>query len=143
MIKGAWFRGVFPAILLSAGLGLVAVVTPAFFMTTAPSHRSPLFRLVHVAVEGFGLAAVFGLFADGLITRLAFRAPFWLIGLSSMAAFPIMAIAEMLIDPRSHSLFPVEFFFYAAECLFATLGAIVGGAWFRLLGWRRKALHGA
>ena len=144
MSKRTQLRNAIPVLLLSAALGVIAVVTPVLFMTTGPSHRAPLFPWVHVAVDGFGVMAVLGLFAAGLITKLIFRgASFWLIGLSSMAPFPVMAALEMLIDPRSHKRFPIEFVFYLAASVFATVGALSGAGWQRISDLRKKELHGA
>jgi hypothetical protein len=100
------------AIPVSAALGLMAMVIPALFMDREPHGVVAFFPLAAVAVEGFGVPAAIGLFCAGLITGLTLRAPFWVIGPSSMAAFPSMAIVEMLVEPRSHTMFPFEFFFY-------------------------------
>lgn len=50
----------------------------------------------------------------------------WLLGAATMSAFPIVAIIEMLRNPFSHNLWPIEFVYYAIDSIPAQLGALAG-----------------
>ncbi|MEN3340293.1 MAG: hypothetical protein V7647_3969 [Acidobacteriota bacterium] len=41
----------------------------------------------------------------------------------TMAAFPLISIVEIVIDPASHSLLPIEWFLYLLESLPGIAGA--------------------
>jgi hypothetical protein len=51
------------------------------------------------------------------------RASPLLIGMCTMAAFPLISIVEIVIDPASHSLLPIEWFLYLLESLPGIAGA--------------------
>jgi hypothetical protein len=44
----------------------------------------------------------------------------WLLGFTTVSVLPLVAIAEVRVDPTSHTLLPLEVIFYAAY------GALVG-----------------
>lgn len=67
--------------------------------------------LLYLTLVGFGCA-------------LAVPHRFWVVGLASMALFPVMAIVGVVRDPTSHNLLGMEFVMYG----FLTLPAILGGA---------------
>jgi hypothetical protein len=83
---------------------------------------------MRAAVEHASLAALVGLFIAGLVARYMVAAPIWLVGIGTVAALPIMAAADILVDPTSHNLWPIEFVMYAVASLPGLLGAIVGMA---------------
>lgn len=45
-----------------------------------------------------------------------------------MAAFPVIALAEVILDPKTHNLLPLEFIIYGLMALPGLLGALGGRA---------------
>ena len=43
-----------------------------------------------------------------------------------MVLFPIASIAEMILYPTSHNLWPLEFFVYGILSIPAVVGALIG-----------------
>jgi hypothetical protein len=66
------------------------------------------------------------LFVAGLTVGAFRRAPSLLIGLSSMGLFPLASVAEMVADPKSHNLFPIEWFLYGLATIPAIAGSTLG-----------------
>lgn len=79
-------------------------------------------------VDGMQLTSIPLLFVVGLVAGLIVPQRFWLWGLFTMAAFPVVAVVLMVINPKSHSLWPIEFFIYGILTLPGVLGAGVGTA---------------
>jgi hypothetical protein len=106
-------------------LGLLAMVVPVLLWPPAAKHYgdAPLFPLIRNAVEGIGLAQLVLLFVAGVVLGLVSRSPAWLLGAAAISPLPIAALAEMIKDPTSHNLFPIEFAFYAVYGLFVAFGA--------------------
>lgn len=50
----------------------------------------------------------------------------WIIGPLTMAVFPITAVIEMLLNPNSHNLFPIEFLLYIITAIPPFVGAYLG-----------------
>jgi hypothetical protein len=46
-----------------------------------------------------------------------------LVGMSMLALLPVAAVAKMMVDPKSHNLWPVEFATYAVISLAPAVGA--------------------
>lgn len=78
-------------------------------------------------IDGMQLISLVFLMLVGFGCGLVFTSLFWVAGLASMSLFPIISIIDIIQDPSSHNLLPLEFILYA----FLTLPAIFGGA----LGW--------
>ncbi|HWL94554.1 MAG TPA: hypothetical protein VNT79_13610, partial [Phycisphaerae bacterium] len=88
-------------------------------------HDAPLFPLVRTAIEGLSALAFVFLFISGLILgALCPKHPVRL-GLCTMAAFPLLAFAEMVTDSTSHNLWPIEFVMYGVMSLAAVCGAYI------------------
>jgi hypothetical protein len=101
-------------------LGLVAMVAPVLVWPPLEPYSSPLFPLLRNAQEHLGPGQLVWFFAAGMaLGRLNDRHP-WLLGLTAVSLLPIAAVAEVRVDPTSHTLLPLEMIFYAAY------GAIVG-----------------
>lgn len=98
------------------------------FASGATKARNPVDGMQPVSLLGIG---VIGL-AAGLL-----RPRGWLIwGLCSMAALPCVAVVEMVRDPNSHNLWPIEFVLYGVFSVPGVLGAGIG-ALFRNR-WRKR-----
>lgn len=114
-------------------LGLLAMILPILVQRPGHWYDSPLFPVITNAQEHLGLWQLVLLFVVGLLLGLLFlkqRAPF--LGALAVAALPLAAVAEMVADPTSHNLWPVEFMFYAFYGAIVATGAALGhlaGRW--------------
>ena len=108
-----------------SALGIVSVILPVLFLPDLKHYESPLFPLLRTGFEEMSLWSFVFLFLAGLIGRLFVNLPGWKIGLLTIVFFPLAAIFEMIVDPTSHNLFPIEFFFYALYSIPAMLGAYI------------------
>jgi len=119
--------------IVAATLGIVAVCLPFYGAPRYPMD-APLFPWVREGVEMLGPINVVLLFVSGGVVGALFgRRPgrAFLLGLATMTAFPFFAMAEMIVEPTSHNVWPIEFFIYFVLGLIAGIGALAG--WF--LGW--------
>ena len=106
--------------------GLAVFVAPVLFIS-APWYPSPLFPILRNAVEYLSKGALVWLFLAGGAAGLIFRSlnPF-VVGMAMLALLPVAAVAEMMADPTSHNLWPLEFAMYALISLVPTAGAAAG-----------------
>ena len=122
-------------IALAAVGGILSVLIPYLLLQGyAGPHKysAPLFPLLRNAWEG--LHPIFsGVFVLVIGGALAFARPKkWLVlGSSTILLFPLAALLEMLRDPSSHNLWPIEFMFYIVliggpGLLGAFIGSIIG-----------------
>lgn len=125
-------------------LGLLAMVLPVLLWPPAPTHygAAPLFPLIQKAVKGIGLAQVVLLFVAGVLLGFVSRSRAWLLGAAAISPLPIAALAEMIKDPTSHNLFPIEFAFYAVYGLFVAIGAFASHRLHRSWGPSGKTSEG-
>lgn len=118
-----------PSVLLSfvgaALLGLGAVILPVWMLSLRP-YTAPLFPLVRTAVEGMSWLTFVFLLVSGLLLGLLGKGHPFLLGVTTMALLPLLAIAEMVVAPTSHNLWPLEFAMYGFISLSAVLGAYLG-----------------
>jgi integral membrane sensor domain MASE1 len=77
-------------------------------------------------IDGMRTESLAFLFVSGLLCSKAFPGRPWIIAPASMAAFPVIAIIEIILDPSSHNLLPLEFICYGLMTLPALLGALLG-----------------
>ena len=111
-------------------IGLLAVLVPALLLPMK-SYESPVFPFVRTAIEGMTPFTYAGLFIGGLVLGWFF--PYGAaLGLLTMMPFYASAIAEMIVDPHSHKLWPIEFVIYLALSLLAVFGGF-GATWTRRL----------
>ena len=76
-------------------------------------------------MEEFGAVSLFLLFIVGLSVGWFRGASPVLMGVCTMAAFPLISILEMGIDPTSHNLLPFEWILYLFESVPGIAGAFV------------------
>ena len=74
-------------------------------------------------VDGMQPITILMLLLIGFLSALFAPKRFWLGGVSAIALLPILAVVEMIRDPSTHNLFPIEFLIYG----FLTLPGILGG----------------
>ena len=111
---------------VSAVLGALAVTAPVLLGDRTHLPPAPISSVVRAAVENGGIAAALGLFIAGAVARYFVAASIWLVGFSTVAALPVFAIAEMLVDRTSHNLWPFEFVIYGIAATPGILGALAG-----------------
>lgn len=109
----------------AAALGLVSVIAPVFILSRREC-AAPLFPWVRSGIEGFSFLAAILLFSSGVLIGLRTPKRPLIVGMCTMAAFPLLAFAEMVADSKSHNLWPFEFLIYAVISLVAVAGAYVG-----------------
>jgi hypothetical protein len=106
--------------------GVAVFVTPLLFISN-PWYPSPLFPILRNAVEYLSKGALVWLFVAGGAAGLVFRSlPAVVVGMSMLALLPVAAVAEMMADPKSHNLWPLEFAMYAVISLAPAAGAAAG-----------------
>jgi hypothetical protein len=118
-------RRIAAEMLLAGVAGLCAYVLPVALDPAARHYHAAFLPFVGDAVEGmkpYTLALLFGI---GLIFGLVGRAPFWLTGPATMAAFPIWSILDMARGGE-HNLFPIEWLVYGLVSLLGLAGGVVG-----------------
>lgn len=110
-------------ILTAMALGGPACLAAPVLWARAPLMTAPLFPLLRTGVEKLGwpaLVLLVGLgIAGGVLSRVRAR---WL-GLASVAILPLAAVAEIIKDPTSHNLIPLEIGMDLFLSLAAGLGA--------------------
>jgi hypothetical protein len=106
----------------------LAVVGPAVLIAAIgfqvdARYHAPLFPILRAAIEGLSFVSLAALFAAGAAAGAIFKTlNKWLVGFSMLAALPLASIAEMLVDPTSHNLWPLEFAMYGVVMLAPTAG---------------------
>ena len=108
-----------------AFLGLGAVILPVWLLSLRP-YAAPLFPLVRTGIEGLSFLTFIFLFVSGLLLGLFGRGHPFLLGIATMGLFPLLAIAEMVVSPTSHNIWPLEFMMYGFLSLSAAVGACIG-----------------
>lgn len=102
---------------------MISILIPVFILDDLRTYDSPLFPMIRTGIEGISLYSLLFLISSGFIIKSFSDLSSWKIGLASMALFPLAAICEIIYEPTSHNLFPLEFIFYAIYTLPALLGA--------------------
>jgi hypothetical protein len=122
-------RRVWLTLLSSCGsaaiLGVTAVVL-GVYGRAGEGNTSPLFPAVARGVEGLNWWSIVFLILAGFIPGTFGRAHPGLVGLATMALFPIMSVADVIVDPTSHNLLPFEWAVYEVLTIPGTLGAFAG-----------------
>ena len=118
----------------AASLGLASIIAPVFILGVR-RYEAPLFPAVRSGIEGLSslsalLLLVSGLFLGSLVPKRPL-----LVGVCTMSAFPLMALAEMIVAPASHNMWPLEILIYGVLTVPAIVGAFAG-RFARSLFWR-------
>ena len=105
-------------------LGLTSVCLPVFVFNL-PLRPAPLSPAVSTAVEELSWLALILLFASGVAVGFLSSSPIQplVLGVLTTVALPLIAVAEMIVAPRSHNLWPIEVFIYILLSLPAIVGA--------------------
>lgn len=110
--------------LIAPVLGLAAMVAPVLVWPPANPYSAPLCPLLRNAQEYLGPGQLVLFFVAGLVLgRFNNQYP-WLLGFTAVSILPIVAIAEVRVDPTSHTLLPLEVLFYAGYGALVAAGVI-------------------
>lgn len=110
----------------SGALGFLAICLPSWARARL-LWPSPLFPWVHTAVSVLQQASFGLLFLVGFIVVRVFPTRPLLIGICSVAVFPVLATIEKTVVMFSHRHYPLEFMLYMLLGLATYLGALSGG----------------
>ena len=124
-MKGVFDRSILPSLVAAALLGLAAVIAPVWLLPLKP-YPAPLFPVIRTGWEGLSALTLIFLFSSGVLLGWFGRSHPFLLGVATVALLPCAALAEMLVSPTSHRLWPFEFMLYGLISLVAVLGAFVG-----------------
>ncbi len=112
----------------ASGLGLASVFLAVVILEIPPNPQGGLFPFIFAE---FSWLTLILLFASGIMLGLIFcNHPLHplVFGFATMTALPALAILEVVQDPFTHNLLPIEFVFYGFVSLFAVGGAYAGYA---------------
>ena len=111
---------------IGAALGVISIIIPPLWIVDVKAYESPLFPMVATGIEGMSRWTLFFLFSSGIFLGGIHPKRGWLLGLSTMSLLPILAFFEMLADPYSHNLWPIEFVIYGFLTIPGITGAYIG-----------------
>jgi hypothetical protein len=126
---------------IGAALGIISVIIPPLWIVDVKAYESPLFPMLRTGIEGMSGWSFLFLFLSGMFLGAIYpkREPFYgtffgiiyskyelLWGFSTMSLFPILAFMEMMKDPYSHNLWPIEFVIYGFTTIPGIIGAYIG-----------------
>jgi len=112
-------------LLIAALIGCAIMVVPVALDSEVRRYEAEIFPIMRTAVEGMKIYSipVLGLF--GIFLGFAFHKPAWLLGLTTMAAFPVWSLIDAILG-GSHNLLPIEWIIYFLTALVAVVGAVIG-----------------
>src|SRR2546423_14080263 len=87
-------------------LGVGAFIAPIPILPPRP-YSAPLFPLLRTSVEGMSILTIVFLFCAGFLVGCFGRGHPFLLGIATVVLLPIAAIAEMIVAPTSHNLWPL------------------------------------
>jgi hypothetical protein len=109
----------------AAVLGVAAVVL-AVHGHAVDGRTSPLFPAVARGIEGLNGWSVIFLIVAGFILGVFGRVHPLLVGLATIPFFPMMSVADVIVDSTSHNLLPFEWAIYVFLTVPGILGAFAG-----------------
>ena len=113
-------RSMISACLAGMAIGLVILAVPTLMAHGWPGSFSKLLRDV---VERMGMIHLYILFVSGAVWGLVLDRPYSRWGAASqLSFFPLFAIIQMIQDPTSHNLWPLEFMIYGFLAMVALAG---------------------
>jgi len=105
-------------IAIATCVGPVAAIAPLYLWPPALEYKAPLLPIVRTAVENADTPSLWLLACLSIILGLTTnRNKGWVLGELTMVLFPIVAIAEVIVDQTSHNLFPLEIIQYGVTAL--------------------------
>jgi hypothetical protein len=114
---------------VAGAAGLACVVAPPYLIQgqIQRSYPAPLFPAIRTAWENMApVPTALSLFVLGVALGAAQPRFWWVAGGGTVALLPLAALAEMIVSPKSHNAWPIEFALYGVVGLAAVGGAAVG-----------------
>lgn len=111
---------------IGAALGIISVIIPPIWIVDVKAYESPLFPMLRTGIEGMSGWSFLFLFLSGMFLGVICPQHKLLWGISTMSLFPILAFMEMMKDPYSHNLWPIEFILYGVAAIPGIVGAYIG-----------------
>ncbi len=111
--------------LLSAGIsGLLMYILPAAFSPMPESHDG-LFPWLEAGVEMSGIHTVIFFIAGGFVIGMIRSKRAWLTATGLILPLYAAAVVEMVMNPYSHNLWPIEFLFYGVPGCAAVMTSLI------------------
>jgi peptidoglycan/LPS O-acetylase OafA/YrhL len=110
-------------VVVAAAAGLCAVVVPVILDPGTTHYSAAVLPVMRDAVEGMHLYSLALLVGIGILLGPFGKAPVWLTGPATMAAFPVWSVIDMAMG-QDHNLFPIEWFLYGLVSLCGLAGAL-------------------
>jgi hypothetical protein len=110
-------------------LGLAAFLFPVWRLGEEAGQEG-FYSLLKASIEQASGLSFLILLLSGVVLGFFGRGSVPLLGSMTMAAFPALAVAQMLRDPSSHNLWPLEFLMYGVISVVAWAG-VWAGRWMR------------
>jgi hypothetical protein len=121
-------------IFLAALLGTAAIVIPVLLDPEA-KYLQAVFLPFMGAVERMGVLSLITLTGVGVTLGRYGRAPYWLLGLSTVALLFVWSVIDQRMATAAgldrHNLLPIEWFSYLVISIFPILGSRLGANWKR------------
>jgi hypothetical protein len=111
---------------IGAALGIISVIIPPIWIVNVKAYESPLFPMLATGIEGMSGWSYLFLLLSGMILGAIYPKHELLWGISTMSLFPILAFMEMMKDPYSHNIWPIEFVIYGFTTIPGIVGAYIG-----------------
>ena len=111
---------------IGAALGIISIIVPPLCIVDVKVYESPLFPMVRTGIEGMSLWTLLFLFSSGIFLGVIYPKREILWGISTMSLLPLLAFIEMMKDPYSHNLWPIEFIMYGFMTIPGIIGAYIG-----------------
>ena len=129
------------SLLIAYMLGMASILVPVWLLEDLKPYDAPLFPMLRTGLEGISSYSFALLFMSGFVVRILSASASWIIGLGCMALFPIAAICELIEDPTSHNMFPMELILYAFYAIPAAIGAYAAQSFGHLVCNRTTTTH--
>jgi hypothetical protein len=130
-------------LLFAPVLGVCAMIAPVLVHRPQHWYEAPLFPVVRNAVEHVGLPALGFLVVVGLLLGAVSQLQPLKLGAAAILFLPLAAIAEIVADPTSHNLWPLEFVIYGLYGCLVAGGAALSHQVRRWLPRASDVTHGA
>jgi hypothetical protein len=111
---------------IGAALGLISIIIPPLLIVNVKVYQSPFFPMVRTGIEGMSLWTLLFLFSSGIFLGVIYPKREILWGISTISLLPLLAFIEMMKDPYSHNLWPIEFVLYGFTAIPGIIGAYAG-----------------
>jgi hypothetical protein len=115
--------------IIAAVLGFTSIIVPAYIKPgdKLVFYDAPLFPIFATAIKNLSIfpTAVLLIIAGFIVGYLKSEI-WWLLGFATIMLFPVAAVCEMVLYPKTHNLWPVEMLLYGILSIPPIIGALLG-----------------